>query len=82
MTSTQRSTGRVKTYTFAEVSQVANHAADTVLAEMGLDDRDFDVVGLVVNYFLSGLKTPGISLSDAARENYECDLEEIRGWLT
>lgn len=73
-----------RTYTYDEVVEAANAAADMVCDELGLPDCGArDVANLVVNALGSRLRGTGISdLDDVIRDNYESDPADVRDWCS
>jgi hypothetical protein len=70
------------TYTYGEVLDIANKAADLVIKELGLPDCGRrDVVNLVVNAIGSLMENPETaSLDEVIRDNYSAEPEEVRSW--
>ncbi|OKH95406.1 hypothetical protein [Streptomyces uncialis] len=69
-----------KTYTRADISKAVNGGADLVHDELGLGERDYDLLGLIVNAAMAVLDQPGTSLDDVIRDSYKEEPEEVRGW--
>jgi len=71
------------TYTYDQIIDVANRAADMVVDELELPDTGSrDVVNLVVNAIGSLLREPDTnSLNDVIRDNYEEEPDEVRSWV-
>ncbi|MFF9481377.1 hypothetical protein [Streptomyces sp. NPDC014733] len=69
-----------KTYTYDEISHAVNEGADLVHGELSLDDRDYDLIGLIVNSAMAALDRPGIGLDEVIEENYDDGPEDVRGW--
>lgn len=63
-----------------QVMRAANDGADLVLSGFEVTDRETDLVNLVVNAISTCLTNPNATLDDVVSENYETDLDEIRGW--
>jgi hypothetical protein len=68
-------------YSFAQVQQAANDAADDVLTVIESDEQITDLVNLLVNATLHYLEHPDHGLTDAIEANYSEDAEEVLGWV-
>jgi hypothetical protein len=68
------------TFTREQVSDAVNAGADLVVDGLGVGEAESDLVNLVVNAIVAVLESPGISLDDVIRQNYETDPAEVRGW--
>lgn len=71
------------TFIRGQVSQAVNEGADLVIEGLELDERDTDLVNLVVNAVMARLDAGNgaLDLDDVIRESYDEDPAEVRGWL-
>lgn len=69
------------TFSLEELSTAANEGADLVLGGLDLDDRDTDLINLVVNAIVTVAKDPMVDDLDTVIEtNYETPADEVRSW--
>lgn len=69
------------TFTRDQVSAAVNAGAEMVLDVVDNDERDTDLVNLVVNATLTLLIEPSADLDDVIAENYEATPDKVRGWV-
>ncbi|GHF38808.1 hypothetical protein GCM10010218_20060 [Streptomyces mashuensis] len=70
----------MSTYTQEQISRTINDGADLVADGLGLDERDADLLNLMVNAALSLLEDPTLSLNDVMDRNYDGGAEEVLSW--
>lgn len=70
------------TYTTDQVSQATGEAADLVKAELGLGDRDSDLIDLVINAVRTRLDRPNADFAEIVAQHYSESADEIREWWT
>lgn len=68
------------TYTSDQVSVAVNAAAKTVLADLGLGEREEDLLDLVAELTVSKLERPSATLDESIEENTERSPSEVRAW--
>lgn len=73
-------TGSVR-YSFAQVQQAANDAADDLLGVIESDEQTTDLINLLVNVTLHYLEHPEGGLTDAIEANYSEEPEEVLSWV-
>lgn len=68
------------TYTRDRVSDAVNAGADIIRDALNLNDRDGDLLNLVVNAALTRLDQPDADFDDVVDANYTETPDQVRGW--